>query len=156
MPLMALPFLCACGSSQLPSPTARQPAQREAVERSCPGGSFTNFHRMALSFTQGYPEKIGIKINGEKEFRYSDCNSLPSGGVIVTISRELNRTLVVKVDHNNAFTKNGVATLPKTQELEIFDLKNCVAEPVSFWKKSRPTLSIKRNGKQHKSSVTII
>jgi len=130
--------LASCGTSSPNTPNKRKdttpappPAQKE-----CPSTPPTNAHVVTLNFPRILPVKMALKLEGDPDFRLSDCADKTQNGVTASWLRSSNMTLKILVDHRNAFNNR----LPLSQGLEVFDLGgDCkLNPPASIFKTTTP------------------
>lgn len=138
-----LPALCvllaACGSGA-PNTPARRKAAAEAAppadQKACPATRPSSSHKIVLSFQMNIPANLGLKLDGDTDFRLSNCAETTQRGVLASWRRESNRQLVITVDHRDGYN-NG---LPATANFEIFDLQTCGAGSSTFFKPAAPLI----------------
>jgi len=80
------------------------------------------------------PAKMALKLEGDADFRLSDCAETTQRGVIATWARATNMQLQIMVEHGSALNNR----LPESQSLEVFDLQNCGPLAATFFKTAAP------------------
>jgi hypothetical protein len=136
--LLACVLLSACGTSSPNTPSKRKdttPAP-PPPQKQCPTTPPAHAQLVTLNFTRVLPLKMALKLDGDPDFRLSDCADKSQSGVKASWERATNLQLKVLVDHGGAF--NG--KLPAAQGLEVFDLgADCkLNPPASFYKTEAP------------------
>lgn len=135
--LMAAFFLVSCGKGGKPvTPKQRgltgkgdQPVV-DPTKVLCPAQVPPSFHRVSLHFNRPLPSHIGIRLDTDAAVRISDCADLSQNtGPLVSFSRLTGNDLVVNIEHRGFY-----ASLPRDVGLEIYDLRACGAEMISFFK----------------------
>lgn len=128
--------LAACGSASKVAEKKKGPTPAPpAGQKDCPASPPTNMHRIVLNFASNMPANMGLKLEGDADFRLSNCAQTSQRGVEASWQRDTNRKLIITVDHKT-FYNNELPSQPLN--LEIFDLQNCGASATSFFKTTAP------------------
>jgi hypothetical protein len=135
----------ACGGSPNKLGPAKNPAKNPAKEGAgtCPSELLTSYHRLVLHFSKPLPAKIGLKLDIDKEVRFSECANLRQTPPVATLKRVAGTNkLEVQVDHFGFYSP-----LPRDVSFDLLDLENCgasmqlfhslKAQPL-FWKLEYP------------------
>jgi hypothetical protein len=134
-------LLAGCGTKSLgpTGPKKLTPKDSPQTGAGCPATAPDDQHVVSMTFSRGAPVKLGLKLPGDADFRVSECATRSQTGVIASLGRGANGTVVITVKHNGFYTQGGVTTLPADQSFELFDLHGCdTSAPTSFYKTVQP------------------